>query len=93
MSEAQIRKNVVIQEGRPTHCFLLFNHYGHSLDTIKRLVEAAREDFPALLDSEMSFRTYRGTGYIDGMLGCEFQLPKGCDIPAGYVECYRLPSY
>ena len=90
---ASIKKNVVIQEERPTHCFLVFNHYGHSLEVIKKLAEAARIDFPHLLDSEMSFRTYRNTGNIDGMLGCEFALPEGCSVPSGYSQCFRLPSY
>jgi hypothetical protein len=75
------------------HVYILNNHYGHSLSTIKQLAEEARKDFPTLTDDDIQFRTYRNTGYIDGMLGCEFRVPEGCLIPKDYTEAAKLPSY
>jgi hypothetical protein len=70
------------------HVYMLNNHYGHSLSTIKQLAEEAKKDFPTLADDDIEFRTY-----IDGVLGCEFQVPEGYLIPKDYVEAAKLPSY
>lgn len=93
MEKVVLRKNVVIREGVLTHCYLVFNHYGHSLEVIKALADVARQDFPMLTDADMSFKIYRNTGNIDRMLGCEFALPKDCQVPSDYSQCSRLPSY
>lgn len=75
------------------HVYMITNNYSHSLSTIKRLAEEARKDFPTLIDDDIEFRTYSNTGYIDKMLGCEFQIPQGFQIPDDYIEAAKLPSY
>jgi hypothetical protein len=88
-----LRKNWVPNEHGQPHVYMVGNHYGHSLATILDMATEARKDFPMLNDSDINFRTYRNTGYIDGMLGLEFKVPKGAQIPEDYTEASRLPSY
>lgn len=89
----KLTKSVVVQEGKQTHCYLVFNHYGHSLETINALAKVAKTDFPALTDADIFFRTCRNTGYIDGIMGCEFAVPKDCVVSFSYVQSSKLPSY
>lgn len=90
----ELRKFYVPSEHGQPHVYMVPNHYGHSLATIIDMAEEARKDFPMLNDSDISFRTYRNTGNIDGMLGLEFQVPKGLvKIPEHYIQAREMPSY
>jgi len=100
MANLQLHKNCFIpmhleEQYRNIRVYLHFNTYSHSFATAKKLVQEARNDFPSLelTDSDFEFRTYRNTGYIDGIMGCEFSLPKDTPIPQGYHQVNNLPSY
>jgi hypothetical protein len=66
---------------KPNICIVRAQTYAHSFAHIAGMVQAAKEDFPALKDDDIQVVFYGGDHYR-GTMGIEF-TPAG-DVPATY---------
>ena len=66
--------------------------YDKRLSWVNKMFAAAKADFPFLKEEDVSVVIFGGD-CIKGIMGIEFQLPRGTEVPDFYEELYTLPPH
>lgn len=66
--------------------------YDNRLSWFNEMFAAAQADFPFLKEEDVRVVIFGGDR-IKGIMGIEFQLPRGTKVPDFYEELYALPPH
>lgn len=79
-------------EHTSSNAFILPDHYDHSLESYKEMVDEARKDFPDVPDSEMDCRTVVRSSWVKGFPIIRFSVPANT-VMKDWQSCEgRLPD-